>query len=123
MFKPATAESQTARNRPEVTFSQLPDIAEQDSESETENTSRDETTEVHASPQLTAYEIIPGDDSENSESEQITVRNDAPENLLETDHDLQNETERDSDVPTGRESRVKRPPVQFGIDEFINKNK
>ena len=53
---------------------------------------------------MTAYETIPGDDSENSESEKSTVRNDAPERHLDIDHDSQNEPQRDSDVPTGRES-------------------
>ena len=121
MFKPTTAESQSARNRPKVTFSQLPDILEQDSESELESTSRDENNAGQTSPRLTAYETIPGDDSENSESEQITVRNDEPERLLEENNESQNESQQDSDVPTGRESRVRRPPVRFGIDEFINK--
>ena len=72
---------------------------------------------------MTAYERIPGDDSENSESEKSTVRNNAPEGTLDTDHDSQNEWQRDSDVPTGRESRGRRPPVRFGIDEFINSSK
>ena len=66
---------------------------------------------------------IPGDDSENSESEQIIVRNDAPERPLDIDHDSQDESQRDSDVPSGRESRVRRPPVRFGMDEFITKRK
>ena len=121
VFKPTTAESQAARNRPKVTFSQLPDIIEQDSESELESTSRDENNAGQTSPRLTAYETIPGDDSKNSESEQITVRNDEPERLLEENNESQNESQQDSDVPTGRESRVRRPPVRFGIDEFINK--
>ena len=106
-----------------MTFRQLPEIIEQDSESEAENTSRDENIERQALLQLTAYETIPGDNSENSESEPITVRNDAPERPLDTDHDSQNESQRDLDVPTGRESRVKRPPVRFGINEFFNKSK
>ena len=122
-FEPTTAESQAAVNRPKVTFSQLPQILEQDSESETENPSRDENIERQTSPQLTAYETIPGDDSENSESEKRTMRNDEPERPLDTDSDSQNESQGESDVPTGRESRVRRPPVRFGIDEFINKNK
>ena len=62
VFKLTTVESQTARNTPKVTFSQLPEIVEQDSESETESTSRDENIERQASPQLTTYETIPGDD-------------------------------------------------------------
>ena len=101
MIEPTTAESQAARNRPKVTFSQLPEIVEQDSESETENTPLDENVERQTSPQVTAYETIPGDDSENSESGQITVRNDAPERPLDTDHDSENESQRDSDVPIG----------------------
>ena len=121
VFKPTTAESQAARNRPKVTFSQLPEIIEQDSE--TENTSRDKNIERQASPQLTTYEKIPGDDSGNSENEKITVRNDASEGPLDTDHYSQNESQRGSVVPTGRESRVRRPPVRFLIDEFINKSK
>ena len=118
-----TAESQAARNRPKLTFKPIPEIVEQDPESETENMTRDENIERQALPQLTAYETIPGDDSEKSDSEQITVCNDAPGRLLDTDHNSQNESQRDSDVPTGRESRVRRPPVRFGIDEFVSKNK
>ena len=123
VLKPTTAESQAARNRPKVSFSQLPEIVEQDSVSHTENISRDESNERQISPQLTAYETIPGDDSENSAKEQITVRNDAPERPLDNDHDSQNESQPDSNVPIGREKRVRRAPVRFGIDEFINKNK
>ena len=123
VFKPTTAESQAARNRPRVTFSELPEILEQDSESENESTSRNENVERQVLPQLTAYETIPGDDSENSDSEQITVRSDAPERPLDTEHDSPNESQLDWDVPTGRESRVRRPPVRFGIDEFVSKNK
>ena len=54
VFKPTTAESQAAGNRPKVTFSQLPEIIEQDSESEIENTSRDENNERPTLPNLTA---------------------------------------------------------------------
>ena len=53
----------------------------------------------------------------------MTVRNDVPERPLDADHDSQNESQRDSDVPTGRESRVRRPPVRFGIDEFVSNHK
>ena len=49
VFKLTTAESQAARNRPKVTFRQLSEIVEQDSESEAENTSRDENIERQAS--------------------------------------------------------------------------
>ena len=70
-----TAESQAARNRPKVTFKPIPQIVEQDPESKTENMTRDENIKRQASPQLTAYETIPGDDSENSESEQKTMCN------------------------------------------------
>ena len=121
VIESTTAESQAARNRPKVTFKPIPEIVEQDSESDTENTPQDENIERQTSPQLTAYETIPGDDSENSESERSAVRRDAPDRPLDTDHNSQNESQRDSDVPTGRESRVRRPPVQFGRDEFINK--
>ena len=123
VFKLTTAELEAARKRPKVTFSQLPEIVEHDCESEIENTSRDENIERQTSMQMTAYETIPGDHSENSESEKITVRNDATEGPLDTYHDSQNESQRDSDVPTGRESSVRRPPVRFGIDEFIIENK
>ena len=40
VFKLTTAESQAARNRSKVTFSQLPEIVEQDSESETHHDTR-----------------------------------------------------------------------------------
>ena len=123
VIESTTAESQAARNRPEVTFKPIPEIVQQDSESETENTAHGENIKSSASPQLTAYEAIPGDDSGNSENESSTVRNDAPERPLDTDHDSQNESQRDWDVPTGRESRVRRPPLRFGLDEFIIKSK
>ena len=58
-----------------------------------------------------------------TQSEEITVRNDAPERPLAIDHDSQNESQRGWDVPTGRESRVRRPPVRFGMDEFVSKGK
>ena len=123
VIESTTAESQAARDRPKVTFKPIPEIVEQHSESETDNIPRDENIERQTSPQLTTYETIPGDDSKNSESEKSTVRIDARERPLDTDNDSQNESQRDSDVPTGRESRVRRPPVRFGIDEFINKRK
>ena len=40
VFEPRTADSQAKRNRPKVTFRQLPEIVEQDSESESDNISR-----------------------------------------------------------------------------------
>ena len=112
VFKPTTAESQAARNKPKVTFTELPEIVEQDTESETEDRAHDERIERQTPLQSTAYETILGDDSETSESEQLTVRSDAPERPSDTDHDSQNESQRVSDVPTGRESRVRRPPLR-----------
>ena len=123
VLKPTTAESQTTRNKPKVTFSALSEIVEQDSESETEDRAHDESIERQTPLQSTAYETIPGDDSEASESEQLTLRSDAPEGPFDTDRDSQNELQRDSDVPSGRESRVRRPPVRFGVDEFVSKCK
>ena len=123
VIETTTAESQAARNRPKVTFKTIPEIVEQDSDSETEITAHNENVERLTSPQLTAYETVPGDDSENSESGNGTVRNNAAERPLETDHDSPSESQRDSDVPTGRGIRARRPPVRFGIDEFVNKSK
>ena len=117
------AEPQAVRNRPKATFKSIPEIVEQDSESKSEKMSRDESIERQTSPQLTAYEKTTGDDSEISKSEQITVRNDAPERPLDTDHDSQNESQRDSNVPTSRERRLRRPSVRHGIDEFVSKKK
>ena len=91
VIETTTAESQAARNRPKVTFKTIPEIIEQDSDSETEITPHDENVERQTLPRLTAYETIPGDDSENGESERSTVRNDAPERPLNTDKDSQNE--------------------------------
>ena len=122
MIESTTAESQAARNRPKVTFKSIPEILQQDSESETENTSRDENIERQTLPRLATYERIPSDDPENRENEKGTVRNDAPERPSDTDHDSQNESQRDFDVPTGRESRVRRPPVRFGSDKFVSKS-
>ena len=87
VIESTTAESQAARKKPTVTFRQLPEIEERDSESKTENTAHDENIERQILPQLTAYETKPGDDSEKSESEKSTVCTDAPERPLDTDHD------------------------------------
>ena len=65
VIESTTAESQVARNRPKVTLKPIPEIVEQDSEAETENTAHDENIKSPTLPQLTAYETIPGDDSEN----------------------------------------------------------
>ena len=46
VIESTTAESQAARNRPKVTFKPIPEIVEQDSVSETENTTRDEKSPV-----------------------------------------------------------------------------
>ena len=70
-------------------------------------------------PQLTAYEIIPGDDSGNTESEQTTVRNDEPEKPLDADRYSQIDSQQVSDVPTGRESRMRKPPVRLGGRRFF----
>ena len=53
----------------------------------------------------------------------MTMRNNEPGRRLDEDHDSRNEAEQDSDVPTNRESRVRRPLVRFAIDEIIKKNK
>ena len=90
VIETTTAESQAAKNRRKVTFKPIPEIVEQDSDSETEITAHDENVERQTSPHLTAYETIPGDDSENSASERSAVRNHAPERPLDTDHDSQN---------------------------------
>ena len=95
MVESTTAESQAARNRSKVTFRPIPEIVEQDSQSEIEKASQDETNGCRTSPPSTAYEKIPGDDSENSESEQIPVRDDGPVRPLDIDHYSQNESQRD----------------------------
>ena len=59
VIESTTAESQDARNRHKVTFKPIPEIVEQDSESERENTPRDENIEHQTLPQLTAYGTIP----------------------------------------------------------------
>ena len=74
---------------------------------------------------MTTYERIPGDDSESCQCEQITERNDEPERPLDAYQrhfaSLQKESQQDSEVPTGRGSRVRRSPKRLGIDEVINK--
>ena len=108
VIKPTTAESQAAENRPKWRFRPMPEIVEHGSESNIENASRDESNECPTLPQLTVYETMPEDDSESGEIEQITLRNDETERPLDTDHASIIESQRDSDVTTGRESRVKR---------------
>ena len=109
------------KNKPKVTFREITEIVEQDFQSEIENASRNENNKHQILPHLTTYGKIPGDDSKNNESVQITVRNDELERLLDEDHVSQNELQQDSDVPTGRKTRVRRPPVRLGIDKFIVK--
>ena len=71
---------------------------------------------------MTTYETVSGDDSEKSEDEQITGRNDEPERFLDKDDGSQNESQQDLDVLTGSGSRMRRPLLQFGEDEFISQN-
>ena len=87
VIESSTAESQASRNRHKVTFRLIPEIEEQDSDSEIETASQDKTDKRQISPLSTAYEKIPGDDSKTSASEHITVRGDGPERLLDEDHD------------------------------------
>ena len=123
VYKPTTSDSQATRHKPKVTFRPLQVTVEQNSESEIKNTSSDENNKRQTLPQSTTQETIPGNDLENSESEQITEHNDEPERFFDADHESQTEPQQDSDVPTGRENRVRRPPVRFGIDEINNKYK
>ena len=62
-----------------------------------------------------------GVDSENSESEQITVGKDEPEIFLRRGPCFTNESQQDSDAPTSRKNRVNRPPVRIAIEDFIKK--
>ena len=52
---------------------------------------------------MTTYKRIASDDSENSESQQSTVRNEELEGLLDEDHDSQIESQQDLDVRQAEE--------------------
>ena len=80
-FKAMTAESLAARNRPKVTFKQLPEIVEQNSESEIEDTSRDHNIERQTSSHLTTYEKISGDYSESGETKRLPCTTMNPKDL------------------------------------------
>ena len=116
-----TVESPAARNKLKVTFRQIPETVEQDFESAIEKSSRDKINERQTSPLLIAYETKAGDDYENSESEQITVRIDEPEPPLDTGLGSEKESQQDLEISKGSFCIVRRPPVLFGKDEFINK--
>ena len=64
---------------------------------------------------------ILGDDSDESDNEKITVRSDEIQKRLDVDRDPQLESRQGSDIPTSRESTLRRPPVRSGRNEFINK--
>ena len=101
----------SGRPENEIRRYQLPEIVEQDSESEIEKASRDESNERQPLPQLTAFETLPGDDSEKIKNEQRTVDNYESKRPLDVDHGSRKESQQDSGVPTGPESRVRRPLV------------
>ena len=65
----------------------------------------------------------PGVDREKSDNEQTTERMEELERHSEDDRDSKIGSQQDSDVPAGRENRVRRLPARFGIDEFINEYK
>ena len=124
VFSGTSAETRANCNRPRVTFEKLPVVIE---ESQSENDDRDvshpyeEIPPRQPSPPLVTYEQI----DENDSDDKITDDNEPrvrPDNAREESETLatRNVDESNSDVPAGR---PRRPPIRFGIDEYVSKSK
>ena len=124
VFSEISAETRANFNRPRVTFKKLPFVIE---ESQSENDDRefsqpyDEIPPRQLSPPIATYEQIGENDSDDkaldvnrSRVPQENAR-DRPETLAIRDVDESN-----SDVPF---ARSRRPPIRFGIDEYVSKSK
>ena len=124
VFSETSAETQANRNRPHVTFEKLPVVIE---ESQSEDDDREvshpyeEVPPKQHSPPIATYKQI----EENDGDDNITDNNRCrvpPGNARENSQTLaaRDVNESNSDVPAGRS---RRPPIRFGIDEYVSKSK
>ena len=124
VFSGTSAATRANCNRPRVTFEKLPVVIE---ESQTENNDREvihpygEIPPRQPSPPITTYEQIDENDSDNKIPDDNRPRvppekaRERPKTLAISAVDKSN-----SDVPS---DRSRRPPIRFGIDEYVTKSR
>ena len=124
VFSETSAENRANCNRPRVTFEKLPVVIE---ESQTESDDREvshpyeEISPRQPSPPIATYEEIDENDGDDKIPDNDRPRA-PPEKARERPKTLaiRDVDESNSDVPAGRS---RRPPIRFGIDEYVNKSK
>ena len=124
VFSETSAETRANCNRPRVTFEKLPVVIE---ESQTESDDREvshpyeEISPRQLSPPIATYEEIDENDGDDKIPDNGRPRA-PPEKARERPKTLaiRDVDESNSDVPSGRS---RRPPIRFGIDEYVNKSK
>ena len=122
VFIGTSAETRAKCNRPRVTFGKLPVVIE---ESQTENDDREvshpyeEIPPSLPSPPIATYEPIDENDSDDKIPDDNRHRV-PPEKARERPKTsaIRDVEESNSDVPSGRS---RRPPIRFGIDEYVTK--
>ena len=126
IFSGTSAETRANCNRPRVTFEKIPVVIE---ESQTENNDQEVShpyEEIHEeipprqpSPPIATYEEIDENDGDDKIPDDSKHR-EPPENPRERPKTLaiRDVDESNSDVPSGRS---RRPPIRFGIDEYVTK--
>ena len=107
VYRPTTAESQAAKNRPHVTFNDIPEIASDDRMS-------------HRGESLPLYINFP-DLSRSNDSPQYEEipEQEASPNIEEVEASESNS----SDQAVASAGRNRRPPVRYGIDDYVTKPK
>ena len=124
IFSGTSAETQANCNRPCVTFEKLPIVIEE-SQSETDDREishpYEEISPRQPSPPISTYEQIDKNDSDDEIPDDNRPRV-PPEKARERPKTLaiRDVEESNSDVPSGRS---RRPPIRFGIDEYVTKSK
>ena len=124
VFSGTSAETRANCNRPRVTFEKLPVVIE---ESQTENDDREvshpyeEIPPSLPSPPTAIYEPIDENDSDDKIPDNNRPRV-PPEKARERPKTLaiRDVEESNSDMPSGRS---RRPPIRFGIDEYVTKSR
>ena len=124
VFSGTSAETRANCNRPRVAFEKLPVVIE---ESHSETDDRDvshpyeEISPRQPSPPIATYEEIDENDGDDRIPDDNRPRvppekaRERPETLAIRDVDESN-----FDVPSGRS---RRPPIRFGIDEYVTQSK
>ena len=124
VFRGTSAQTRSNCNRPRVTFGKIPIVIE---ESQSENDDGEvshpyeELSPRQPSPPIATYERIDENDSDNEIPDDIKPGA-SPEKARERPKALAigDVDESNSDVPCGRS---RRPPIGFGIDEYVTKSR